>query len=247
MKKIPNDQRVGITESSEVAFNLDCLNNLYNANIIISKRLTSKLIDALIANKEKIIFHCCVTGMGGTKIEPFVPSYEKTYEKLKELIQKGFSIEQVVLRIDPIVPTDKGIETASKVLSLFCPLGIKRVRISFLDQYKHVKKRLSEIGVSELYDGNFHAPLEDRIKGVNEIKKYADEFNFDLEVCGEPGIESIPCISQKDIDILGLTDVITLVGSAEQRKSCKCPSNKYELIKGKPNRCKNSCVYCFWR
>ena len=45
MKK---DNFVGITESGEVAFNLDVFDNLYNANIIITKRLTDNLIKKIV-------------------------------------------------------------------------------------------------------------------------------------------------------------------------------------------------------
>ena len=246
-KKIPIDQRVGFTESSEVSFNLECFDNLYKANVIISKRLTDKLINKLIENSDKIIFHCCVTGMGSTRIEPFVPTPQKTLEKLHKLLDGGFTTSHIVLRIDPIVPTRKGVETAMGVLRLFRGLGIKRVRISFLDNYKHVRERFKEIGV-ELYNGEFHAPLKERLKCLTAIKYCAEECGYEtVEACGEPGIDSIPCLSQKDIDILGLTDEITLEGSAEQRKSCGCPANKSELLRVKPHRCENKCLYCYWK
>ena len=246
-KKIPIDQRVGFTESSEVAFNLECFDNLYKANVIISKRLTDKLINKLIENSDKIIFHCCVTGMGSTRIEPFVPTLEETYNKFIKLIEGGFPISHVVLRVDPIVPTKKGIETAMSVLRRFRGLGIDRVRISFLDNYKHVKERFKEENIDILYDGKFHAPLKDRLKWLTAIKYCAEECEYgNVEACGEPGIESVSCLSQKDIDILGLTDEITLEGSAEQRKSCGCPANKSELLRVKPHRCENKCIYCYW-
>lgn len=246
-KKIPIDQRVGFTESSEVAFNLECFDNLYKANVIISKRLTDKLINKLIENSDKIIFHCCVTGMGSTRIEPFVPSPQATLGKLQKLINSGFPTDHIVLRVDPIVPTIKGLNTAMGVLRLFRGLGIKRVRISFLDNYKHVRERFKEIGV-ELYNGEFHSPLKERLKCLTAIKYSAEECGYEtVEACGEPGIDSIPCLSQKDIDILGLTDEILLEGSSEQRKSCGCPANKTSLFKGKPERCLHKCLYCYWK
>lgn len=241
------ENRIGVTESNEIAFNLDAFDRLYKGNIIITKRLTDKLIEKLIEHKDKIILHLTCTGMGGTRIEPFVPTLEETYNKFIKLIEGGFSISHVVLRIDPIVPTKKGIETAMSVLKRFRGLGIDRVRISFLDNYKHVRKRFKEIGV-ELYNGEFHAPLKERLKCLTTIKYCAEECGYEtVEACGEPGIDSIPCISQKDIDILGLTDEITLEGSAEQRKSCGCPANKTSLFKGKPERCLHKCLYCYWK
>lgn len=241
------ENRIGVTESNEIAYNLDAFDRLYKGNIIITKRLTDKLIEKLIEYKNKIILHCCVTGMGGSKVEPFVPTPQKTLEKLHKLLDGGFPTSHIVLRIDPIVPTRKGVETAMGVLRLFRGLGIKRVRISFLDNYKHVRERFKEIGV-ELYNGEFHAPLKERLKCLTAIKYCAEECGYEtVEACGEPGIDSIPCLSQKDIDILGLTDEIVLEGSAEQRKSCGCPANKTSLFKGKPERCLHKCLYCYWK
>jgi len=239
--------RIGTTESGEIAYNLDAFDRLYKANIIITKRLTDKLIEKLIEYKDKIILHLTVTGMGNTRIEPFVPSPQATLGKLQKLIDGGFPIDHIVLRVDPIVPTIKGLNTATSVLRLFRGLGIKRVRISFLDNYKHVRERFKEIGV-ELYNGEFHAPLKERLKYLTAIKYCAEECGYEsVEACGEPGIESVPCLSQKDIDILGLTDDITLEGSKGQRNSCHCPSNKKELLKIKPHKCNNGCLYCYWK
>ena len=205
------------------------------------------MIEKLIEHKDKIILHLTITGFGSTRIEPFVPSPQATLGKLQKLIDGGFPTDHIVLRVDPIVPSIKGLNTATSVLRLFRGLGIKRVRISFLDNYKHVRERFKEIGV-ELYNGEFHAPLKERLKCLTAIKYCAEECGYEsVEACGEPGIDSVPCLSQKDIDILGLTDEIVLEGSAEQRKSCGCPANKSELLRVKPHRCYNKCLYCYWR
>jgi len=254
--KIDKSQKVGITEAGEISFNLEVFDRLYDANIIITKRLTNGLIDKLVQHKEKCILHLTVTGFGGTKIEPFTPSKEATKGKVAELINKGFPTSQIVLRIDPIIPTDKGIETSIGVLKDFSEFGIGRVRVSFLDMYKHVKTRFEKEGIEipNIYknsDGtiNFHVSLEERQKKLSYIETNAKELGYSsVEVCGEPGIESVSCLSQKDIDILGLTDKITLIGNKGQRGSCSCPANKSELLKvGRPHRCENACLYCFWR
>ena len=226
-KKIEKSQRIGVTETSEIAFHLEAFDNLYDGNIIITKRLTEALIEKLIEHQNKIILHLTVTGMGQSRIEPFVPKTEETYKKLMELLEKGFPISHVVLRVDPIVPTEKGIETALGVITAFSGLGIKRLRFSFLDNYKHVKKRFKEEGIKELYGGEFHAPLELRKEYATKIEEVAHDGGFEsVEACGEPGIESISCLSQRD--------------------SCGCPANKTEILKVKPHRCEHKCLYCFW-
>ena len=247
-KKIDKSQRIGTTEVGEIAFNLDAFDHLYEGNIIITKRLSNGLIEKLIEYQDKVILHLSCTGFGGSRIEPFVPKSDETYKKLVELLEKGFPISHVVLRVDPIVPTEKGIETALGVIAAFSGLGIKRLRFSLLDNYKHVKKRFKEEGIEELYGGEFHAPLELRKEYAAKIEKVAHDGGFEsVEACGEPGIESVSCLSQKDIDILGLTDKITLEGSAEQRNSCGCPANKSELLRLRPHQCENKCLYCYWR
>lgn len=245
---LDTENRIGTTESGEISYNLDAFDRLYKGNIIITKRLTDKLIEKLIEHQDKVILHLTCTGMGHSRIEPFVPSVEETHDKFVKLIEGGFPISHVVLRVDPIVPTQKGVETAMRVLRAFRGFGIRRVRISFLDNYKHVQERFKEENIPILYDGSFHAPMEDRNKWMTAIKYCAEECGYSqVEACGEPGFTEIPCVSQLDIDILGLKNEITLVGSAEQRKSCGCPANKSELLKVKPHRCENKCLYCYWK
>ena len=241
-----NSQKIGVSESGEVAFNLDIFDRLFDGNIIITKRLTTKLIDKLVDNKDKIILHVTCTGWGNTILEPFVPTLETTRKKFGELIQKGFPIEHCVLRIDPCIPTEEGISIMLTVVEAFSDTGIKRVRFSVLDMYDHVKKRFKEAGIEIPYE-TFHAPLEDRKRLYDLLVEMGKKYGFDVESCAEPGIESISCLSQKDIDILGLSDKITLVGQKEQRSNCHCPSNKTSLFKTKPERCLQKCLYCFWR
>ena len=249
------EQRIGITEISDPAFHLDIFDRLYKGNIIITKNLTPALIDKLVENKDKCILHCTCTGMGSTKIEPFVPPMHATHNRLAELISKGFPVDHIVLRIDPVIPTEKGHLTAISVLMGFRDLGIKRVRISFLDMYKHVKDRFSKENIPMPYNydiNGFHANDSARLQSWHELSKICEEYGMEIEMCGEPPIEGTEfkttgCLSQKDIDILGLTNEIILEGKKDGRKECQCPANKFELIKNKPHRCEHKCLYCFWK
>lgn len=236
---------IGITEVSDPCFHLDIFDRLYAANIIITKRLTTKLIDKLVEHKDKCILHITCTGLGGSKLEPLVPTKEETFTKFNELIDKGFPVKQVVLRLDPIVATDKGFNNALEVYRLFKDSGIERIRYSFLDMYNHVKERFNQFGIPLPHE-TFHAPKSLRIRYMNELKKEIGDMNIELEACGEPNIPSTGCVSQKDIDILGLSEVVKLNGNSSQRTECKCAGNKKQLIKNKPGRCSNNCVYCFW-
>lgn len=248
--RIDKSQKFGTTEISDPSFHLEIFDNLYDGNLIITKRLTPKLIEKLVEHKDKIILHCTITGMGGTKIEPLVPTKEIMYQHVMELIEKGFPVKQIVLRVDPIVPTEKGIKTALSVIDLFKDSGIKRVRFSFLDMYPHVKKRFKENNIPLPYE-TFHADEVMRHDAYVQIINFCRAHNLETEICGEPQIGfldiTLPCLSQKDVDILGLTDKIQLIGNKDARKTCGCPQNKSELIKDKPKQCNNGCLYCFWK
>lgn len=247
-------QYIGITEAGEVAFDLSVFDRLQIGNIIITKRLTDKLIDKLVENKDRIILHLTCTGMGGSPVEPLVPTVEQTIQKYTQLIKKGFPVKQIVLRIDPIIPTQKGVFNAAGVIFRFAhntelPEGDrvpKRVRYSVMDMYPHVIKRFNEAGFPIPYQ-TFHAPAEQRQYVRISLVEVCDKFGLDLEACAEPDITPTPCISQKDIDILGLTKAVILTGSAGQRSTCGCPANKHELLKAAAHKCNNGCVYCFWR
>lgn len=234
----------GMTETTDPAFHLDLFDNLCEGNTIITKRLTDKLIEKLVEHKDKIILHLTCTGMGGSKLEPLVPKMEKTKEMFDKLIASGFPVKQIVLRIDPIIPTEKGVETAMSVLDMFKGSGVTRVRISFLDMYDHVKERFTECGIRLPYE-TFHANRTERIKAFDKFQIRSIEDNFLLETCGEPGIASVPCLSTRDVKILGLD--YDLVGNAEQRKTCGCPANKKQIVRAKPGRCNNGCLYCYWK
>ena len=242
-------QLIGITETNDPCFHLDLFDNLYDANIIITKNLSNKLIDKLVEHKNKCILHCTCTGFGSTKIEPFVPDVEQTLKQVKKLIENGFPVKQIVLRIDPIIPTDKGVDTAIGVLEKFNGLGIERVRISFLDMYNHTKERFINNNIKLPYD-TFHADADIRKKSFSKLYNHAITNGYIIiQTCGEPDFENTPCISQMDIDILGLTDVIHLEGNKKQRTHCSCPSNKRQLISWEKSKikCSNGCLYCYMK
>ena len=243
-------QYIGITETSDPCFHLNIFDRLYMANIIITKHLTDALINKLIIHKNSCILHVTVTGFGGSKIEPFVPTVEQTVKKIEKLIDGGFPVKQIVLRIDPIVPTAKGVETAKSVLKEFQKFGIERVRISFIDMYKHVKERFEENNIKIPYKGSFHAPENIRQFAFKQMHEEAKALGYKMVLtCGEPDFEETPCISQMDIDILGLTDRIQLVDKKGQRSTCSCPSNKRQLITWEESKkkCGHECLYCYMK
>lgn len=251
----PLDLSCGITERGDAGVDLSWEYNLKeNINIIISKKLTDELIEALIRNKDRVIFHHTVTGYGGRITEPNVPKVEWSFSQAKKLFEKGFPMEQYVLRVDPIIPTEIGIKRAMNVINNWIKFGCIRVRYSFIDTYNHVRERFSKVGLEFPWEG-FTAPksMQDdfllAIKSVSiDYYKSAWVHNPDngacFESCAEYTEHKLGCISNRDYEILCLPEPVA--GASQQRKSCSCIGTKTELLT-QPKQCANGCLYCYWK
>ena len=252
--------KIGVTERGDAGINLawvDKLNTVDGA-VLITKNITKSFADSVLkAHREghKLIVHCTCTGYGGSELEPNVPNYKTQLSSLKYLIDHGFPASQCVLRIDPIFPSERGMNRLHEVLTYFGSLqtGVERIRVSVVDEYPHVRERYRQRGWNPLYNGNFQAnsiqlqlvignlamyPQRYEICAENRMYQLAvNQYPYLFEVCG--------CVSNKDLEILGLP-VNEMMLNPQGRNGCHCLSCKTELLtERKP--CPNGCVYCFWK
>jgi DNA repair photolyase len=230
-----SNYEVGITERGDAALDLSWIVPVQEGlpSILITKDplALSRHLDSSM----NVIVHCTITGYGGTKLEPNVITPDMAVKGLLRIIDI-IGIERVVLRIDPIIPCNfeiKRINIKDLIPSkVYCKI---RKRISFLDNYEHVKRRFKEAGLKPL-PYSFHAPLEDR-------KKIVEAMDYP-EVCGEPGISCTGCVSIKDLEILKVNPPKR--GKPKQRVTCSCLSSKKELLDNR-KQCAHGCLYCYWR
>lgn len=245
--------KIGVTERGDGGIDLSWVNKLDKVDgaIIITKNLTDECIEAILNNQEKLLLHCTCTGLGGSVLEPNVPDYKIQLKQLQKLVERGFDASRVVLRVDPLIPTDKGLKTAQEAFDYAMETipNIKRVRVSIIDMYPHVRERFTNLGLPLPYGNNF-APGAEHIRMVNDLvrenkKKYP---GVSFESCAEGKLiscEQVGCVSQKDVDLLGLT-MDDSSAEGYQRKGCLCLSCKTELLTSK-HPCKHQCVYCYWK
>lgn len=177
--------KIGITEQGDGGLNTSWFDKLSNvdAAIIITKKLTDDCIEKLLAASKPVTLHCGCTGNGGSYLEPNVPDYTWQLGQLKTLLLRGFPANRVVLRIDPIIPTDECLSNATKVLDYIISnqIPISRVRISVYDEYNHVKDRLRAIGHEPFYANSFYASPSMMQKVVDVLSPYP----FIFETCAE--------------------------------------------------------------
>ena len=250
--------KIGITERGDAGLDLSWADKLDTVDgaVIITKNINKAFgIKLLEADKHyKLILHATCTGWGGTVFEPNVPDYKTQLTSLAKLIADGFDVSRVVLRIDPIFPTQNGLERVDEILAFAEQLGIvpkARVRVSVFDNYKHVSDRLREKNLPVFYNGSFKAPPEDMRYASDKLNELIDKYNIRVECCAEPDLMGKiihrGCISLEDITFMGLTiptfDTIKL--NPQDRSGCLCLPYKTELLDSK-HRCAHKCIYCYW-
>ena len=229
--------------------------------------------------KGNVILHATITGLGGTPFEPNVTPYNVQLDGLKELLRTpNFCKERIVIRQDPIFPTfvitDKRLSRygyhVTNIWNFAFENGL-RYRTSFFDYYPHVRVRTQAIFSSGSFDQLFitkkeldeylkdlneiqtelHLPLETRKAFLDIIQKSADKYNAKIEICGEPGLPCMGCLSIKDLETFGIEPERSLVvmggdGRLKQRPACVCLGIKHELLSRK-HPCSHGCVYCYWK
>lgn len=253
--------KIGITEHGDAALDMRWAYagglTGYDGAVLITKNITDRFIENVHSQNKPIIVHATCTGWGGTVIEPNVPDYKTQLNQLKKLIDSGFPASHCVLRIDPIFPTNPGLTRVRSVLDHFkdMNLGVDRIRVSIVDEYKHVKARYKANGWTPIYGDNF-GPSPDQIEAVATVLESYYPMHF--ETCAEnklsatdaPNIHSMGCISFHDLDIMGIPydGSQTFYENPQNRHGCHCLSIKRELL-GYQNRqpCAHNCVYCFWK
>jgi len=112
-----------ITLAGEPAINTTWAKKLKDLNsddkvIIMTKNpgafINSELGYVLEQHKDIITLYCTITGYAKTSIEPDVPSMLTSVLCMKTLHDKGYN---VVLHINPIIPTNVGFNNMVKVIS----------------------------------------------------------------------------------------------------------------------------------
>lgn len=243
---------IGITEAGDAGLDLSWEPKLGQVDgaVLVTKQITPSFHDAALRNMDKVILHATMTGLGGTAIEPNVPELKVEFAALLALVHDGFPEERIVIRIDPIIPTEYGINQARKVFDMTAGAGFGRFRVSVVDMYPHARKRFQGAGLAVPYGLNGFSPSPAQLAAVDKLlREIQEEYPWArIEACAEPGLKAsihCGCISAFDLGLLGL-ELLDMDELGPQRKNCMCYSGKKEMLAHK-SRCGHGCLYCYWR
>lgn len=248
--------KIGITEAGDAGLDRSWASKLDTVDgaIAITKNAALDFRAIAATNRDKLIVHITCAGYGGTIVEPYVPPMQEQLSNALDLVRRGFPMPKMVIRVDLIIPTAKGLATAAKVIEVFMCEGFSRFRVSILDMYPHVQERFRSAGLPIPYSW---APSKEQLAATDKMLANMKEKWVSLghpadilrvESCAEPGLkETIQCgcISAYDLELLGL-DPSAVDSTGPQRTHCMCYSGKTELL-GKKKRCPHGCLYCYWK
>lgn len=145
--------KIGVTEAGDAGVDLSWEEKLddVDAAVLITKCVSPDFFDAALRHKDQLIIHTTVTGYGHSILEPNVPTLYEEFTAIMELVKAGFPMSRIVVRVDPIIPTEKGLSVAYHTLISFMEMGFQRYRVSVIDMYPHARNRFKEAGLSLPY------------------------------------------------------------------------------------------------
>lgn len=256
---LPIAHSIGVTERGDAGIFIEEWQRTIkkvDGAILITKDVNDNFIDAVLSAEKPIIVHATTTGWGGTYMEPNVPDYVYQLCQVKKLNDKGFPLNRIVVRIDPIIPLDDGIQRSITVLKKAIEMGIvcpkssssARVRTSIVDNYPHVRSRFYESGQPVLFGGSMYPNSSVYYKVIDAFAQFKNE-GIIIETCAEtirdPMFKAVGCISPTDLLLMGF-DENSCNTKSQQRSMCKCLGIKTELLSHR-GRCSHGCLYCYWK
>ena len=217
--------------------------------VIWTKNATNLFKHTALLQKVKqyhqLHIHYTVTGMGGSILEPAVPSTEQAMAFLPQIIELAGSSLRVRFRFDPIVHLMLPDGTKYCNLPLFKTLApqiekleIIDVSISWMSEYKKVLNRLARAKIKAI-----KVTPEQLQNEIESILKIAKNHGINIHGCCVPGLPQSRCIDGElynRLHPLGLT--CSTKKAKGQRKTCGC-TESWDI--GWYYQCLHGCLYCY--
>ncbi len=222
-------------------------------------------------NKSVVGIQLSVTGLGGSLLEPGIPTADASVSGLEKVLKTGLiDAEAITLRYDPLVKvkssggqilTNTSELLFKKVISPFSRLGINRIQTKFLlfsgvknKRYYHVYSRMQQQGITPIVLSN-----TEKLDILSRFKQTADSLGLRLTTCCMAHEQTFPewnedeaCLSADQLTKTGKRlfgnqwNRITQT-KRSSRKGCHC-SAYWDLSNIKGHRKCGSrspvCLYC---
>ncbi len=191
---------------------------------------------------QPILFHITITGYK-EDIESNIHNKKEIIDSVKE-ISKIIGKQNTIVRYDPIfISNQYSIEYHIKAFKKLCELltgYIDKIIISFIDNYKNVRKNKNKLQIKEFTEEDY------KIIGT-EFSKIAHSNGIKVHTCFEDrnlveyGLDKGECLSHDlAFKLTGKTNFKNW--TARKEKKCNC----VQMVDiGEYNTCSNFCFYCY--
>jgi DNA repair photolyase len=204
-------------------------------------------IRELIEKLDQTFLLLTITGLGGSPLEPGVPSQEKVFFMLPHVIKALKIPLRINIRYDPLLDlkykgqriTNIDLEKFKKVAEFIGKMGISVIRVSNISLYSKVLKRFKKLGIT-IFNHDIKE-IEDFIK--EKMMPVANELGVEIKTCTYPDITEDGCIDGKLLSSLHPQgEICSQNKDKSQRESCHCTKS---IDIGKWYSCLHGCLYCY--
>lgn len=195
----------------------------YKDTIFITKTVPDKnTLKKLLNFTQNPFIYITITGYGGTILEPDIPDWFNTLVQAEEL-KKTTGFQGLVIRINPIIPTEKGIEKALKVFQTAISKGFDKFSYEMLQLTEETREKFQKNRLPMPPDISKANPLT-----LLKFKDKIDEWK------------------QNGIRIVSVFDIRDMRIPEEYRKKYKFDENKEKkkTTKPLPPTCGHRCLLC---
>ena len=199
------------------------------------------MLDKLKGIKKKVYFHVTLTAYK-EDIEPGLPPKKDIIDAVRKL-SEAIGKENIVIRYDPVFINDKyTLEYHVKAFDRLCELldgYVSKILISFIDEYKNVRKNYAILNYRKLTDNDYE------VIGT-QFSQSAAKHNILVHTCAEErnlteyGFIQDECMSRELA--FKLTGKTFKKWNARKNVPCQC----VEMADvGVYNSCRHFCRYCY--
>ncbi len=205
----------------------------------------------ILGKYAQVYCHFTITGLGGTGVERGVPAWREALFQLGDLVEWAGDPERISLRFDPVVYWQEGgklrtnLHLFKEMAPVLSSLGIRRVRISFVQWYGKAVRRAAKHGFA-FVDPDREAKLADaailaRVAADHGLQVFACSQDFLGEVSG---IQPSSCIDGRLLQRLHPDkEPVSTRKDPSQRKECRCTESTD--IGSYTQSCPHACLYCY--
>lgn len=197
----------------------------------------------------KVALFVSVTGWGGSWLEPGVPGFQHIEQELSTLFA-NYGHSRIHIRVDPIIPTRVGANTAKVIASSLIKMSGGNVNFiaSIYQIYKKNGDLPKKLGLNnDFYTVKSGYGLYVSKDIADRVFKYVFDGYENVSACGMPyevasTKEHNGCISEDVLKSIGITE-FKRIPPGVQRPGCRCVIKKKQMF-NKFN-CTHGCAYCY--